>query len=324
MRVLPRHPLPAGDRAGRRRAVDRPGPRRLADRDREVLRQVGDNPPPRPTSLSGLAGPHAGEPITFPGPRDDDGPLGRLGHYLVLQKLGEGTYGVVFKAFDQVLARNVAIKVLRPELARVPILRERFQREARAVSGAGVENPHVVGVFEVADGKPGFDQPFIVMEFVEGAPLPTTNRPPPRASRELRDATRIGREIALGLTATHGRGVIHRDIKPANALIAKNSGRVRLVDFGIAYVIDQAIPRAGGGSIIGTPEYMSREAFAFPDKVDGRSDIYSLGVVLYQLLTGSLPFVGAFNPGDRATRAARPGRAPARSTGAFPGISTRS
>jgi tetratricopeptide (TPR) repeat protein len=279
--VLDRLALGPGDDGPESRPPAGPAP---GGRDREILQKVGDNPPPSPTSGQGPAGRADGEPISFPGPHDDRGPLGRLLHYNILTELGGGTYGVVFKAYDPKLALTVAIKVLRPELARLAGLRERFQREARAVSAAAVENHHVVTIHLVADDAPGFPQPFIVMEFVDGEPL--------RDVEGFREAARITREVALGLTAAHGRGVVHRDIKPENILIARSNGQARLVDFGIAYVLERAIQRSGRGSIVGTPAYMSREAFVAPDRVDGCSDVYSLGVVLYQLLTGVLPFDG--------------------------------
>jgi tRNA A-37 threonylcarbamoyl transferase component Bud32/tetratricopeptide (TPR) repeat protein len=248
----------------------------------EVLSQIRSNPPPfpRPTYLSP-------RPIVFPLPPNERAPLGRLNTYLVSEKLGEGSYGVVFRAYDEKLARWVALKVLRPELAAQEKVRQRFLHEARAA--AAVKDPNVVVVHTVAEATPDFPQPYLVMEFVEGESLRVRlNRQRP----SQKEAVRLVQQAARGLGAAHRRGVIHRDVKPDNILLETDGNEVRakIADFGIAQAVEEVRGKQLLGSIVGTLPYMSPEAFQPGDTVDARSDLFSLGVTLYELLTGRFPF----------------------------------
>jgi hypothetical protein len=240
--------------------------------------------PPRPTT-GPASGFEARRDIVFPLPPTAEAPLGQLGSFDVLARLGEGTYAVVYQAHDRDLGRPVALKVLRPELAELAEVRKRFEQEARAA--AAVESPHVVIIHHVYPGTTDFAQPFIVMEYFEGQPLSALLRP---EGLEPRQAAGIAVRVARGLTAAHGRGVVHRDIKPANILVARTDEelRVKIADFGIAQGIEE-LRQAEAPAREGTRGYMSPEANLDPARVDFRSDLFSLGVTLYQMLTGRLP-----------------------------------
>jgi serine/threonine-protein kinase len=246
-----------------------------------------------------VTGPSPGSPvgnavrsgIEFPSPPTERGPLGRLGIYHIQKELGQGSFGVVFQAWEEGLERDVALKVLHPRWARFLAVRERFQREARAA--AQIDNDHVIVTHTVHDEAPGFPLPHIVMGFVHDISLREVLTVNPRGLKP-EDAVRLVQQAARGLAAAHGRGIVHRDIKPENMLLEQQQSglRLRITDFGIAQVVEEAEKGSPSGSIIGTPGYMSPEAFLAPEAVDGRSDIYSPGVVLYQFLTGRLPFAG--------------------------------
>lgn len=210
--------------------------------------------------------------------------LGRLGPYRILKILGSGGMGVVFHAEDLILKRHVALKAMLPGVAAKPINRQRFLREAQAM--AVVRNEHVITIYQV-----GMDRgvPYLAMELLEGEPLDLhlvrESLPSPA------DVVRIGRETAEGLAAAHERGLIHRDIKPANLWLVKPRGRVVILDFGLARVAEEDASLTRSGIILGTPAFMSPEqARSLP--LDGRSDLFSLGVVLYRMATGVLPFSG--------------------------------
>jgi tetratricopeptide (TPR) repeat protein len=258
------------------------------ENDREILDALARMTPPcTEPSLS------EGRPtgIAFPAPGTIHGALGRLGAYHIQDEIGGGTYGVVFKAYEEKLERVVALKFLRPELAGLPGARQRFEREARAA--ARLNNPHVVVIHGVFDETPDFPLPFIAMEFVEGMSLHDLIRDHPQGL-DPRMAVRLAQQVARGLAAAHGLGIVHRDVKPENILLRgdEDGWHAKITDFGIAHVVEEARVRSPHASIIGTPHYMSPEAFLSPETVDGRSDIYSLGVMLYRLLTGRLPFSG--------------------------------
>jgi len=202
------------------------------------------------------------------------------GEYSLQRELGRGGMGVVYLARDVHLDRDVAIKVLPPDVALSPGSRERFLREAR--TAAGLSHPHIVPIHRVGEAG-GFV--FFVMAFVDGETLGErlrTKGPLPPA-----DATRILREVAWALAYAHGRGVVHRDVKPDNILLETGTGRALVTDFGIA----QAAGNDGtaDASIAGTVQFMSPEQAANAP-VDGRSDIYALGVVGYLAVSGRLPF----------------------------------
>lgn len=223
---------------------------------------------------------------TFPflSPPQGPGEIGRLSHYRVVKMLGEGGMGIVFQAEDLHLHRPVALKVMKPHLAAKPIQKERFMREARAT--AALKNDHIVTIYHVNEEK---GIPFFAMEFLQGMPLDqylAKGRKP-----SVLQILRLARQMALGLAAAHEIGLIHRDIKPGNLWIeATGGGRVKILDFGLARREDNVnITRAG--AIVGTPAYMSPEQ-ARGLKLDPRSDLFSLGSVLYRLVTGAVPFQG--------------------------------
>jgi eukaryotic-like serine/threonine-protein kinase len=211
--------------------------------------------------------------------------IGRLGPYRILRILGAGGMGVVFQAEDSNLRRLVALKVLKPKAAEKPGARERFLREARAL--ARLEHEHVVTVHHVGESN---GVAYIAMQWLKGHSLYDRLRNPEPIA--VAEAVRIGRQAALGLAAAHEHGLIHRDIKPANIWIeATHGGRIKLLDFGLARPMDAHDQLTRSGSIIGTPAYMAPEQ-ASGEKIDHRCDLFSLGVVLYRLTTGRLPFSG--------------------------------
>jgi serine/threonine-protein kinase len=206
------------------------------------------------------------------------------GRYAVDRELGRGGMGVVYLAQDVALLRPVAIKVLAPDLARRPEIRERFLREARTV--AALSHPNIVPVFAVEELG---DLLFFVMAFVEGESL--RERVQRTGALPAADVTRMVRDIAWALGYAHGRGIIHRDVKPDNILIERSTGRVLLTDFGIARrEADQTLSSAG--ELVGTLQYMSPEQ-AGEQYVDGRSDLYSLGLTALFALTGDSPVRGS-------------------------------
>ena len=226
------------------------------------------------------------------------GELGRLAHYRVLEVIGVGGMGVVFRAEDTTLRRDVALKVMRPRSGRDAAGRAWFLREARAM--AGLRHDHVVVVHQVGEetGQDGRPVPFLAMELLTGEGLDgwlqRVGRTPPEW------VARIGRQAAAGLAAAHAAGLVHRDVKPANLWLEAPPGwshdapetcpplpvvaRVKVLDFGLA------VPRAeGAGEIIGTLAYMAPEQLAGAP-ADARSDLFGLGCVLYELCTGHLPY----------------------------------
>lgn len=207
--------------------------------------------------------------------------LGRLGRYDIERVIGSGGMGIVLKAHDSELNRPIAIKLLAPHLAHVGAARERFAREGRAA--AAVVHEHVVAIHNVeSDGK----APFLVMQYVPGRSLQTrVDEDGPLAVEEI---LRIGVQAASGLAAAHRQGLIHRDVKPANILLENQVERAILTDFGLARTIDDA-SLTQTGILAGTPHYMSPEQ-ASGELIDFRSDLFSLGAVLYFMATGHPPF----------------------------------
>lgn len=205
------------------------------------------------------------------------------GRYSLERELGRGGMGVVYLAREVRLDRPVALKLLPATFAAQRSLRERFLREAR--TAARLSHPHIVPIHAVDEVG---DFVFMVMAYVEGTTLEQRIRD--RGPLPSTDAARILREVAWALAYAHAQGVVHRDIKPANILLEAGSGRALVTDFGIALVSD-APSLTSGAEVIGTAEYMSPEQ-ASGEPVDGRSDLYALGVVGYYMLSGSVPFAG--------------------------------
>ncbi|MDG3007979.1 serine/threonine-protein kinase [Paludisphaera mucosa] len=227
------------------------------------------------------AGPVGPEALDFLAPSDWPDSLGRLGTYEIKGVLGRGGMGVVLKAHDPALGRNVAIKVLSAALATCGASRKRFLREARAA--AAVVHEHVVSVFAVVESA---GLPFLVMEYVPGRSL--QERIDRFGPLGLAEILRIGRQTAAGLAAAHAQGIVHRDVKPANILLEDGVERVRLTDFGLARAVaDAAVTRSG--VIAGTPHYMAPEQ-ASGGAVDHRADLFSLGSTLYAAAAGRPPF----------------------------------
>ncbi len=219
--------------------------------------------------------------LSFLSPPRKAGSLGALDKYDILAVQGRGGFGVVFKAFDASLHRVVAIKVLNPALASVGTARHRFVREAR--TAAAVSHENVVAIHEVNEAAP---IPYLAMQFVSGQTLhDKLNKAGPLGVKEI---LRIGMQTAEGLAAAHKQGLVHRDIKPANILLENGVERVKITDFGLARAVDDA-SISQSGVIAGTPMYMSPEQ-AHGQPVDHRSDLFSLGSVLYTLCTGRPPF----------------------------------
>ena len=204
----------------------------------------------------------------------------RIASYTLLEPIGHGGMAVVYRARQESLDRTVAVKVLSDNLAASTEFMERFRREAR--TAANLRHPNVITVHDFGQDERGV--PYLVLEYIEGPTL-----------ADLMDAglddSRIPGlldQIAAGLDYAHARGVIHRDIKPGNVLITED-GRAVLADFGLAWLLEGAHLTLTGG-VIGTPEYMSPEQAA-GEPIDHRSDVYALGVVLYEMLVGERPFV---------------------------------
>ncbi|MBS0204732.1 MAG: SUMF1/EgtB/PvdO family nonheme iron enzyme [Planctomycetes bacterium] len=221
--------------------------------------------------------------MDFLEPSDVAGSLGRLGGYTILDVIGRGGMGIVLRAMDTKLNRVVAIKVLAPEFAGNPQARRRFLREAQAA--AAVSHDHVVTIFAVGDNE---KLPYLVMECIVGQSL--QQKIDKQGALGLTEILRIGMQIAAGLSAAHKQGLVHRDIKPANILLENGVERVKITDFGLARSIDD-VGITVSGQIAGTPQYMSPEQ-AMGQPVDQRSDLFSLGSVLYTLCTGRPAFGG--------------------------------
>ena len=214
-------------------------------------------------------------------PNEDPGSLGSLGHYAVTELIGRGGMGVVLRAHDPKLNRVVAIKMLSPELATDPVSVQRFLREAQAA--AAVSHDHVVTIHAIDEE---ISPPIIVMECIEGKSL--QQKIDAVGTLDLKCILRIGMQTASGLAAAHRQGLVHRDVKPANILLENGIERVKLTDFGLARAIDD-ISMTKTGTITGTPQYMSPEQ-AQGEPVDHRTDLFSLGCVLYAMCTGRAAF----------------------------------
>lgn len=217
-----------------------------------------------------------------------------VGNYRVMRKLGEGGMGVVFVAVHEQIGRQAAVKALHPHLSQNAEIATRFLHEARAVNV--VTHPGVVQVFEYGHTKDG--TVYIVMEFLQGDSL---SHRIGRGAIPSADAMRLGRQIASAVAAAHEKGIVHRDLKPDNVIIvsdpeAAGGERAKILDFGIAKIRkeDQGPGehlKTRAGMVLGTPAYMSPEQCRGAGEVDGQSDVYSLGIMLYEMLTGHVPFL---------------------------------
>ncbi len=219
--------------------------------------------------------------LDFLDPPSVEGELGMLGHYRVIDQLGKGGMGYVFRAEDSKLQRTVALKVMNRKIAATPNSRARFISEARAM--AAVHHDNVATIFEVGEHN---QTPYMAMEMLKGSTLEKFKGVKERPSYET--IIQFAKEMARGLAAAHAQGIVHRDIKPANMWIEEGSDRIKILDFGLALASTPVDQLAGRGAVIGTPGYLSPEQ-ARSEPLDDRSDLYSVGVVLYELATGKLP-----------------------------------
>jgi serine/threonine protein kinase/formylglycine-generating enzyme required for sulfatase activity len=250
-----------------------------------------ERPAVEPTSLTGTQGPrdHDGETtstretLNFLDRCDTPGRLGLLAHYEIVEVLGCGGMGTVLRGLDVKLNRAVAIKVLAPQLAANGTARQRFLREAQAA--AAVRHDNVVAIHAVDESK---GLPYLVMEYIAGPSL--QQKIDSGGALQLAQILRIGVQTASGLAAAHAQGLVHRDIKPANILLENGVERVKITDFGLARSIDD-VRITQAGMVYGTPLYMSPEQ-AQGERIDQRSDLFSLGSVMYAMCTGRPPFRG--------------------------------
>lgn len=228
--------------------------------------------------------PNAAPDLSFLQPSSKPGSIGTLGSYEIVEVIGQGAFGIVFKAFDEKLQRTVAIKAMNPRLAATSPPRKRFLREARSV--AAIKHENIVQVYTVEEEP----LPYLVMEYIDGQTLQqklNTTGP-----LDVAEILHLGRQMALGLAAAHARGLIHRDIKPGNILLEQGAEpKVKITDFGLARAADDA-SMTRTGVIAGTPLFMAPEqAQGLP--LDHRADLFSLGSVLYQMACGRPPFRAA-------------------------------
>ncbi len=219
------------------------------------------------------------------GDEEEDPLIGtQLGSFRLVRRLGRGGMGTVYLGEHVSIGSRMAVKVLHEHLAAYPELVQRFHAEARAVNLIGHEN--IVSIFDLNSAPP---RPYLIMEYLEGVPLSSMVGVPVRADVWIP----ILAQACEALHAAHQRGIVHRDLKPDNIfLVQRAKGAppfVKVLDFGIAKLIDGAGPQTQAGIIVGTPEYMSPEQ-SRSQRLDGRADVYSLGVIAYQLATGQLPF----------------------------------
>ena len=214
-----------------------------------------------------------------------DSVVRQVGRYLIQSRLGRGGMATVYKAHDPSIGRDVAVKFLHASLAEDEECRARFLREARAAGG--LSHPNIVVVHDV--GEIGA-RPYMAMELIDGPTLADVLEQ--ERKLPIRDAVVIGLQLARALEYAHARGIVHRDIKPGNMMLLGASRTVKVADFGIAHMDDSSQQqRTQVGAVLGTPQYMSPEQTR-GEKLDGRSDLFSAGIVLYQMLAGERPFRG--------------------------------
>ena len=221
--------------------------------------------------------------LSFLEPSDDPAYIGQMHNFLVSRVIGRGGMGVVLEGFDPHLSRSVAIKVLATKLQQDKSAIERFCREGRAA--AAISHEHVVQMYQVARVEEG-EPAFLVMQLIKGETL--EDRLARESPLEPKEVARLGMQIAAGLSAAHESGLVHRDIKPGNILIEESTKRVKLTDFGLARISDE-LKLTKTGMLLGTALYMSPEQ-ALGKPVDERSDLFSLGAVMYEMATGEPAF----------------------------------
>jgi serine/threonine protein kinase/tetratricopeptide (TPR) repeat protein len=245
---------------------------------------AGSSESPGPTTAFD---PEATRDVTVPAPQGIE--LTQVGPFRIVKLIAEGGMGAVYEAVDQRLGRPVALKVIRPEVAEHERARARFLREAHAA--AALEHDHIVRIFQVGEDRGTL---YLAMQLLRGRTLDERlKQRPPLSDAEV---LRIGREIAEGLAVAHARGLVHRDIKPANLWLEQGSGRVKVLDFGLARAANETARLTQDGSLLGTPAYMSPEQAGSSGKLDHRSDLFSLGSVLYRMATGRPPFRAESTP----------------------------
>ncbi|MFZ1396749.1 MAG: serine/threonine-protein kinase, partial [Candidatus Promineifilaceae bacterium] len=203
-----------------------------------------------------------------------------FGRYQIKSKLGQGGMGSVYHAYDPNFRRDVALKLLDKRLMHDQKFRQRFEREARAV--AKIDHPGIVPIYDFGEDEGAL---FLVMPLMEGG---TLTKKLDQGPLTVDEATDILRQLAPALDMTHGLKMVHRDMKPDNILFDRY-GKPRIADFGIVKSAESTMTLTAGG-IVGTPAYMSPEQVSSKESIDGRSDIYSLGIILFQMLTGQRPF----------------------------------
>ncbi len=246
--------------------------------------QVTETLPGNGSDFASSRGPSPLTCMSFLRPAEQSDELGRLGDYRVLQVMGAGGMGVVLRAEDTRLRRQVAIKMMKPSIAESADAKRRFLREAQAT--AALEHDNIVAIYQVGevDGVP-----FIAMQYLKGESLKT--RLDRLGKLSPAEVVRIGKEIASGLAKAHEHGLIHRDIKPDNVWLEEKTNRAKILDFGLvsAAAEDEGLTHAG--EVLGTPRYMSPEQ-ALAHSIDHRADIFSLGSLLYHAASGETPFSG--------------------------------
>ena len=284
-------PFPAGD--PRNAAIDRAFQATVLAGDRDTTRVAMAATVPQAATPAGVGvatpaeAAAAASPTTLPGASGDaDGVVTTVGRYQVRERLGRGGMASVFKAHDPSIGRDVALKFLHASLCEDAECRGRFLREARAAGG--LSHPNIVVVHDVGEIE---GRPYMAMEMMAGHTL--SEELAEVKQLPVREAVTVALQLAKALDYAHKKGVVHRDIKPGNIMRDASSRAIKVTDFGIAHVEDSGSgeQRTRVGDIIGTPQYMSPEQ-ARGEKLDGRSDLFSVGIVLYQCLTGIRPFRG--------------------------------
>jgi tetratricopeptide (TPR) repeat protein len=210
------------------------------------------------------------------------GDMPALSRYELLQKIGEGATSVVYRGWDRELSRPVAVKILRETLALHPTARQRFRREVE--TAAGLADTHVVGVFDAGEES---GRLYLVMELVDGRSLASLLT----EKRSRDDSLRLLEQAARGVAAAHAKGVVHRDLKPGNILVSA-SGEAKVADFGLAHLVDSTTELTRTGSALGTPLYMAPEQVRGDKELKASTDVYALGAILYEILSGRAPHAG--------------------------------